>query len=157
MTRKVGNTIFIEPQEDAICEFCGKLSELRPYGPKNENICFDCAMKDEKSAATKFAEFCDGPSEKGQPMKLGASVKAIPSPCTGCGKVLDMAACVDGDYSPEPGNITVCFTCGHLMAYNNNLKLRDLTDKEIIEVAGDRRIIAMQKARSTVMKKKAND
>ena len=33
-----------------ICAFCGKEEELRPYGPKGENICFDCMKKDEPAA-----------------------------------------------------------------------------------------------------------
>ncbi|KKL27727.1 hypothetical protein LCGC14_2382230, partial [marine sediment metagenome] len=28
------------------CEWCGKEAELRPYGPKGENVCFSCGMKD---------------------------------------------------------------------------------------------------------------
>jgi hypothetical protein len=38
----------------AKCEYCGNLEELRPYGPKHERICFDCAMKDEKTTARMF-------------------------------------------------------------------------------------------------------
>ena len=28
------------------CDGCGKIAELRPYGPKGECICYDCGMKD---------------------------------------------------------------------------------------------------------------
>jgi hypothetical protein len=63
MSVKVGNTFVIAPQGDGICAFCGKLDELRPYGPNSENICFDCAMKDEETARRKFQERMDGPSE----------------------------------------------------------------------------------------------
>jgi hypothetical protein len=63
MTQKVGNTLFIFEESDGICAFCGRLDELRPYGPNNERICFDCAMKDEETAARKFRERLDGPSE----------------------------------------------------------------------------------------------
>ncbi len=34
------------------CAFCGNTDETRPYGPRGEEICFDCAMKDDKSKAT---------------------------------------------------------------------------------------------------------
>jgi len=27
-----------------VCDMCGKIDECRPYGPNDENICFDCAM-----------------------------------------------------------------------------------------------------------------
>lgn len=40
-----------KPQQ---CDFCGKIAELRPYGPKGECICFQCGMKDEASAKKQF-------------------------------------------------------------------------------------------------------
>jgi hypothetical protein len=38
----------------AKCELCGKVEELRPYGPNGESVCFACGMKDEKSAIKQF-------------------------------------------------------------------------------------------------------
>ena len=35
---------FIMQEPDTVCEVCGKIDECRPYGPNDENICFDCAM-----------------------------------------------------------------------------------------------------------------
>lgn len=35
---------FIAAQPDECCEMCGKIDECRPYGPNDENICYDCAM-----------------------------------------------------------------------------------------------------------------
>lgn len=32
------------------CELCGKVAELRPYGPNGEEVCFQCGMKDEEAA-----------------------------------------------------------------------------------------------------------
>ena len=32
------------------CELCGKVAELRPYGPNGEDVCFPCGMKDEEAA-----------------------------------------------------------------------------------------------------------
>ena len=31
------------------CDLCGKVAELRPYGPNGEAICFECSMKDKKT------------------------------------------------------------------------------------------------------------
>ena len=42
------------------CEFCQKKDELRPYGPKGEWLCFDCAMKDEKATARQFRKVVFG-------------------------------------------------------------------------------------------------
>jgi hypothetical protein len=33
------------------CEQCGVIEECRPYGANDEQICFDCAMKDDQSRA----------------------------------------------------------------------------------------------------------
>ena len=49
----------IDGSQDAQCELCGKVSELRPYGPNNEAICFACGMKDAATAARKFADLLD--------------------------------------------------------------------------------------------------
>ncbi len=46
MSRRIGNVTIIFEEPPAICAFCGKLDELRPYGPRGERICHDCAMKD---------------------------------------------------------------------------------------------------------------
>jgi hypothetical protein len=40
---------FISPESDQACELCGIIAECRPYGPNDEQVCFDCAMKDEKT------------------------------------------------------------------------------------------------------------
>lgn len=42
---------FIMQEAEQFCEQCGKLDECRPYGPNDEQICFDCAMKDDESKA----------------------------------------------------------------------------------------------------------
>ena len=46
--------LVIAGEEDARCEDCGKIDELRPYGRNGANVCFDCAMKDEANAARMF-------------------------------------------------------------------------------------------------------
>jgi hypothetical protein len=38
------------------CELCGKVGELRPFGPNNESICFECGMKDPKTTEAKMEE-----------------------------------------------------------------------------------------------------
>lgn len=37
----------IKAEADDVCDLCGKVAELRPYGPKGENICYECGMKNE--------------------------------------------------------------------------------------------------------------
>jgi hypothetical protein len=54
---------FIAPELDQICELCGIIAECRPYGPNDEQICFDCAMKDEDTTERKMAEYIFGESD----------------------------------------------------------------------------------------------
>ena len=49
MSERIGNIIFIREEKPQQCDLCGKIAELRPYGANGECICFDCAMKDEKT------------------------------------------------------------------------------------------------------------
>lgn len=46
-----------KPQQ---CDFCGKISELRPYGPKGECICYECGMKDEDATKKQFSKHVFG-------------------------------------------------------------------------------------------------
>lgn len=49
MSKRIGNVSIICTEPDSKCEFCGKIAECRPYGPRGERICYDCAMKDQKT------------------------------------------------------------------------------------------------------------
>jgi hypothetical protein len=46
---------------------------------------------------------------------------------------------------PRGGDTTVCIECRHIMIYNNDLTVRNPTDEEIIDLAGDKDIIALMK------------
>jgi hypothetical protein len=60
-----------------------------------------------------------------------------PSACLGCGKVLDGATVTDGrDVKPHPGAVSICFSCGHIQMFADDMSFRPLTDDEIYEVAG---------------------
>lgn len=54
---------FIAQQLDEVCEMCGKLDECRPYGPNDENICFDCGMLDEETTKRKMDQYIFGVKE----------------------------------------------------------------------------------------------
>jgi hypothetical protein len=71
------------------------------------------------------------------------------SPCTACGRQLDsaMVICDSENIQPNPGDITVCLLCGHIMSFCEDLTLRDLTVAEISKIAGDKRILAIQRMR----------
>lgn len=46
MTRRIGNVVILEEEDEQRCELCGRMEECRPAGPKGEQVCFDCAEKD---------------------------------------------------------------------------------------------------------------
>lgn len=46
MTRRIGNIVVLEDEDDRACELCGTVTECRPAGPNQEQVCFDCALKD---------------------------------------------------------------------------------------------------------------
>jgi hypothetical protein len=68
---------------------------------------------------------------------------------------LDAATGVESpDDLPSEGDVSVCTWCGNLAAYDSKLKLRPLTDKEVIEVAGHKDILIAKKAIANVKKRK---
>lgn len=59
----------IAQEPDQMCEACGKIDECRPYGPNNEQICFDCAMSTPESKAIaekKMAQYIFGEEDDGE-------------------------------------------------------------------------------------------
>ena len=80
-------------------------------------------------------------------------VKVPPSPCLNCGEVNDMAMGTAPDTRPHPGAFTVCATCGHIMVFKGDLTLRNPIDDEIVEIAGDKRLLLIEAARRAAMGK----
>lgn len=54
---------FIAEEPDQVCEMCGTVAECRPYGPNNEQICFECGMKDENTTRKKMSQYIYGEDE----------------------------------------------------------------------------------------------
>lgn len=76
-----------------------------------------------------------------------------PEPCIECGHPLDAATLpFNQKVKPRPGDISMCIACGHLTAFNASMRLRELTAKEMHDIAGDPNILRMQAARAKVMK-----
>jgi hypothetical protein len=67
--------------------------------------------------------------------------------------MLDGCMAVEADGGPSPGDFTVCIYCGHIMAFADDLTLRELTGDEMHAIAGDPRIIRIQKARKALKEK----
>jgi hypothetical protein len=76
-------------------------------------------------------------------MKIGTHQRISPSPCLSCGKQLDGCTAVDADGGPSPGDFTVCISCGHLMAFADDLTLQELNDEEMHAIVSASRASAL--------------
>lgn len=81
-------------------------------------------------------------------------VRLPEDPCPCCGMPNNAASGVTGGKYPNPGDISVCLHCGHVAAFGDDLRHRELNDAEARYVAGNKEILALQKARGYVMSKK---
>ena len=66
-----------------------------------------------------------------------------PCACLNCGKKLDSA--YNHEHKPGPGDITICTYCHHIMVFDDNLNFRELNDEEIVDLAGDKELLAGMK------------
>ena len=90
-------------------------------------------------------------------MKMGKPLRLPKYHCLNCLREADGASQVSenpDDDGPSPGDITICIYCGHIMAFADDLVFRELTGKEVIMIAGDKRILAMLEARGELFKRK---
>lgn len=60
--KRIGRAIVLDRRDvpEGKCAFCDKEDELRPYGPKGEWLCFDCAMKHEATTARQYRKVVFG-------------------------------------------------------------------------------------------------
>ena len=58
--------------------------------------------------------------------------------CLNCRKKINAASPVDPHARPpEPGDIAICLDCAHVQIYADDMTVREPTDAEIVEIAGD--------------------
>lgn len=55
---------FIAEETPQACQMCGVIDECRPYGPNDEEICFDCAQKDPETTERKMAIYLFGEDDE---------------------------------------------------------------------------------------------
>lgn len=62
-----------------------------------------------------------------------------PAPCPGCGLVLDAANAADDTQPnrPRPNDLTICIHCSALLAYTDDLMLREATGREVAIIMHD--------------------
>jgi transcription elongation factor Elf1 len=67
------------------------------------------------------------------------------NPCLNCGATLTRSSSISHESDVFPGAVAICSECGHIQAFDKNLKFRELTDEEVVGVAGNKDIIEIQK------------
>lgn len=78
-----------------------------------------------------------------EPITLSKPVRITPSPCPHCKYAIDAAAAFgpgadpNKEQHPEPGCCTICGNCGNWLVYNDQLMVRPITDREIMELTND--------------------
>ena len=85
--------------------------------------------------------------------KLGPDFHVKESACTNCGHSMNGALAVGDDQAPVPGDVTLCIRCGHLMAFADDLTLRELTAAEAVDIAGDPILVGASEALAKVIRK----
>jgi len=61
--------------------------------------------------------------------------------CLNCGILIDAATSVGHKHLPKEGAIAICMICSHIMAYDEKIHLREMTDEECLAIAGDKEIL----------------
>jgi hypothetical protein len=68
--------------------------------------------------------------------------------CPGCGKKLDAATHADDPgLKPSPGDYSICLYCGALHVFDETLRLRPPSIKELLKIAGNTEILDLQRRR----------
>jgi hypothetical protein len=91
-----------------------------------------------------------------KPHRLGESNIVPRATCFNCGKPLDRAAGLDTDNQPGPGDVTICLDCGHLMIFDDQLALRQLSPEEQIALASNEDVLFAQHMRAQAFAKRKN-
>jgi hypothetical protein len=66
--------------------------------------------------------------------------------CTACGQDHTHAGSLEVSQAPQSGDIMICLTCQHIMIVGSDMHLRDPTDAEAYQIAGDQDLIRYQRA-----------
>lgn len=72
--------------------------------------------------------------------------KMSPASCPNCGEIHDGALNAEGNRKPKWGDIFICIECHHIGIFDNNLQLRNPTDAEMVDIAGNPAIIRTMRA-----------
>lgn len=58
---------------------------------------------------------------------------------------------MDHNHPPRPGDLTVCFGCGHLLTFTDDMALRELPREELAELPTEKRNLLERTQRAVRM------
>jgi hypothetical protein len=96
---------------------------------------------------------------KRRALKLARDAEVPETSCANCGKRLDRASGVVDKHArnfkrPQAGDLSLCIGCGHVSVFDENLRLREPTDAEIVRWAADDRLVKASYALASIKGKK---
>lgn len=78
--------------------------------------------------------------------------------CTNCKRLVDDAQCINDDATiPDPGDVTICLYCGHIMVFAEDGGMRDPNSTEMHQIAGDPVLLAMMEFRTEILEELHKD
>lgn len=90
-------------------------------------------------------------------LKLAKTERMSSHRCLNCSESNDAASGVVDKHArntlkPRPGDVTLCFYCGHVMMFDNDMSFRELTKEEKMHAATDQRLLAARAALALTIK-----
>lgn len=73
------------------------------------------------------------------------SVRVPKSLCPYCDNKLDAAGSLDGEHTPQNGDISLCINCAQILMFDENLQLRKPSIDEEREALSDENVVKAQK------------
>ena len=70
--------------------------------------------------------------------------------CPNCGNRHTACGPLEGEWTPDPGDWSVCLKCGHVRTFAEDLSLRELTDAERILAEKDPDVIEARRRQRTM-------
>jgi len=77
-----------------------------------------------------------------------------PFHCLNCGYRMDCTTDAYGDGTPKDGDISMCLHCGHLMLFNKDMTVRELTPDERAKITCDPQVVRADIVRAAVVANK---
>lgn len=63
--------------------------------------------------------------------------------CDTCGRTLNAATAVEDGKRPMPGSVSICWYCGVVRLFDDQLRLRKPNDAEALELSRNRQLSAL--------------